>query len=196
MLFPGRRATIAMPALALAALAALAAGCGGNTQPRSLSSGSPSPSTPATATSSPSTSPTASSTPTTTGSAAVKKQLDATVRKYYDILNGLKSNMDADALAALFTKDCKCQKQVRSIRSVKADGNHYTQTYTIKNLAPGVSDSNHGTVLVTLSETAGGIANANGKLLQRSSARKNYLRDFHLVKMGQGWLIDEIAVVE
>jgi hypothetical protein len=196
VLFPGRRATIGLPALMLAALAVLAAGCGDNTQPRSLSSGSASPATPSSPPASQSSSPTASPTPTATGSAAIKKQLNATVRKYVAALNDLPHGMNAEAVSRTISQDCKCQEQVVSIRKVKQQGNHYTQQYKIVELTPAVTNSRHGEVLATLSETAGGIAKQSGKYVSRTPADPNLQRDFRLAKRHGEWLITVIGTIK
>jgi hypothetical protein len=122
--------------------------------------------------------------------------LKQVVRRYYKVLNNLKTDMDPSALAALLTNDCKCQEQVKSIRSVKAEGNHYTQQYTIKNLAPGVSNATHGTVLANMAVSTGGIADAHGHYVSRSKADPDYSDEFRLVKKDGRWLIYEIAFLK
>jgi hypothetical protein len=185
---PASRVAPVVPVIALAGLAVLATGCGSGAQPRTLPSITTAPTTPASA--SPSDSPSPS--PSATSSAAVKKQLKAVVRQYVHVVNSQKQHMDADALAALLTKDCLCQKQVKAIRKVKSDGNHYTQQYKVLNLAPAVTDSSEGTVLAQISVSAGGIVDANGHYVRRTKAVPPYQENFRLAKHEKRWLIHAI----
>jgi hypothetical protein len=184
---PAARATLVVPAVALAGLAVLAAGCGSGTQPRTLPSITAAPTT---ASPSPSASP--SPTPSATCSAAVKKQLSAAVRTYFRVVNSQKQRMDADALAALFTDNCSCQEQVRAIRKTKSQGNRYTQQAKVVELTPSLVDRAHGVVLATFNESAGGVVDGHGKYVRKTSARRDVDRQFHLVRKGDHWLIAQI----
>jgi hypothetical protein len=195
VLFLGRRATIGLLALALAGLAVLAAGCGGNTQPRSLSSGSASPSRPATATSSQSSSPTASPTPTATGSAAIKKQLKKSAKEYVSALNKATQTMNAEPLKRLVTSKCTCHGQIDAIQKTKQKGLHYVGKTRIVSVAPSLDDPTHGNTLVTLASTAGGTANENGDIVRRTPATQQDV-DLSWVRESGRWLLDKIVYLQ
>jgi translation initiation factor 1 (eIF-1/SUI1) len=194
------RRALAAPALALTALAVVLAGCGGEPQPRTLPKAATTSTTPASSASSSPTSPgtpsTATPTPSATSKAAVKKQLTTAVRRYFTVVNGFKTNMDANRLAALFTNNCSCQEQVDSVRKTAKQGNRYTQQATITELTPVLVDDHHGLALVTFNTSAGGAINAHGRLLHRAKARTGVTNQFHLILRQGRWLISQIDAVE
>jgi hypothetical protein len=116
----------------------------------------------------------------------------ATVRRYFDVLNHLDAAMDADALAALMTRSCPCQEQVRSIRDEAARNRVYYGREQVNAVRPNRDGPRFGDVLVDYNETAGGVRTAAGRTLTRSPARQHITWRFVLVLRSGRWLITRI----
>lgn len=116
---------------------------------------------------------------------------EATVRRYFLVLNALDRTMDADKLAALLTGDCKCRELVRSTRSYAAKDDHYIQRGRIERIG-GDAAGGSAQVLVTYSATAGGVRTPTGEVINRTPPVSHAEIVFYLVHAGAKWLVSNI----
>ena len=137
-------------------------------------------------------SPTASPTPSPTDSAQAATSAVNAVRAYYTIVNNFHRQMDAAALAALMTKTCTCQQQVRAVTEAAARGEHYIDHAHLVSLTPAVNSATSVDVLVEYNASAGGLVDGSGHHVTTAPAKDGIKRLFRLREIGGRWLIVEI----
>jgi hypothetical protein len=116
----------------------------------------------------------------------------AVVRRYYAIANDLPRNMDANALAALFTSGCPCQAQARAIRQAAARDEHYVDQSQFNALRPSLDEPGYADVLVDLNVSRGGLSTARGQRVTSVPPANHVLRVFRLKRDAGSWLIFRI----
>jgi hypothetical protein len=167
------------------ALALSVAGCGGhssaspqNLPPLSVPTASPSALTKAT--------------PPTVGRAVTGlSAATAVVRRYFVIVNNLHRDMDAGALAALFTATCVCQEQAKAVRSASRLGQHYIDHGTINALRTSDQGPGHVGVLADYNSSSGGLVDRHGRRITTTTA-KRVRWFFSLRRLESRWLITNI----
>jgi hypothetical protein len=141
-------------------------------------------------------SPSAPVTPAHTATAVPpRRQVVTVVRHYYAAANRLPRDMNAHALADLFTASCPCQAQVQAIRRAAERGEHYIDHARLNVLRPTVESSRRATVLVDLDAARGGLSRADGTRVTSAPPAHHVQRLFHLVRSHGQWLIDRIDAI-
>jgi hypothetical protein len=113
------------------------------------------------------------------------------VRRYYEIANHLRHDMDFRALAALFTANCFCRIQVRAVRAAARRGEHYVDQATLNSVVTNIDGPRLADVLVDLNVSRGGLVSADGVPVTRAAPR-HLKRVFRLERVPRGWLISDI----
>lgn len=116
----------------------------------------------------------------------------ATVRRYFQIVNNLRTDMNAGGLAKLMTRDCPCQAQVRAIRSAAALGRVYIGRAHINVMRPNIDGRDVGDILVDYNATMGGELAAGDKRLTTTRSQRHIKWDFAVRRVGHRWLITRI----
>ena len=160
---------------ALALVAALVAGC-------SADPGHP------TVLPTPSTTPTHSATPTVSDLEAAAD----VVRKYYALLNQLRTNMTPDGIAALMAPQCPCREQLAAITEARSHGEHYIDHVRLASLTPTRDSSTEVSILVQYDADRGGLVDRHGRPVTTSQPRKGIKRLFHVALISGRWLIASI----
>jgi len=174
---------LGLVAVAMAASLALLSGCSdGGSAPRTLP---PVSTTPAAAT----------STAPPTSKAADLAAVKAVVRRYYQLVNRLHSEMPADAFASLMTPTCVCREQVAAIRQAVSKHQRYIDTATVISITPALESKTTADALVQYDAGAGGLVNSQGRRLTSAPPRHGLRRLFHLRLVAGVWLIDDIQNV-
>ena len=123
--------------------------------------------------------------------AAVK----AVVRRYYQLINGLHLSMNADAIAALSTRDCACRSFVAAIRNTASQGQRYFGHIHVVGLTADMDGPNYAEVLATYDSSAGGTVTNTGRVVYRGTPHHGTVENFLLTKRGGSWLISAITVI-
>lgn len=176
-----------VPVLAAVAVAGLAGltGCSGSgDRPQTLP---PLSTTPA-ATSSPE--------PTATGKKAELAAATAVVRHYFQLLNGLSTNMNPAPFSALESANCPCRKFLKSLRDVAARGQHYFGHASLTSVTPAADSARLVEVLASYDSTRGGIKDADGRIVTSSAARRDVTALFYVEQHHGRWLVDRIVTVK
>lgn len=126
--------------------------------------------------------------------AAERAAVIAVVRRYYAIANNLRRDMDASALAALFTPRCVCQQQVRAIRRAAAKHEHYVDQAHLNAITPLIDGPTEARILVDLSVSRGGLSTPSGRRVTSVPPAPDIHRLFQLRFTGGRWLIDEFEI--
>lgn len=134
--------------------------------------------------------------PTTVSKKAELAAAKAVVTRYYEVANGLRTRMDAPALAALMTTRCPCRAQVRAVRTAAQKGEHYIDHAHINELVPSGEGPTAAFVLVDLDASRGGLETSDGRIVTSAPPRKHIRRVFRLVNRNGNWLIDRIEAVK
>jgi hypothetical protein len=132
--------------------------------------------------------------PTTSPKISELAAVKDVVRHYYAIANNLHLNMDSSALAALFTPACRCQAQVRAVRSAAAKGEHYIDQARINALRANDQGPRFAHVLADIDAARGGLETADGRRITSVAPRNHVRRAFSLERFRRGWLIYSINV--
>ena len=117
------------------------------------------------------------------------------VRHYYAAANRLPDDMDPHSLASLFTAACPCRAQVQAVRRAAARGEHYIDHAHLNALRPTIESSRRAVVFVDLAAASGGLRRADGTVVTSAPPARHVRRVFHLVKISDRWLIDQIDAV-
>jgi hypothetical protein len=182
----GRLGVVVTTAL-IAALSVTACSSGSSTAPQGLPalSSTVSASPPQSATPSP-------NRPKTTAKAAELAAVSAVIARYFAIVNNLHSDMDSYALGALFTTDCVCQAQTRSVRSAAAQHEHYIDHATVNALRASTEGTNNAGVLADYNTSSGGLVDSQGRRITRTRAKRSVRWQFSLRCIDSHWLISSI----
>jgi hypothetical protein len=116
----------------------------------------------------------------------------AAVRRYYTITNRLHREMDASALAALFTASCACQAQVVAVRTAARQKEHYIDHAHLNRLVPTLHGSRQADVLVDLNAARGGLVTSAGRVVTSAPPARHVERVFRLERVHARWLIYRI----
>src|SRR3954452_5449074 len=98
-----------------------------------------------------------------TSKAAELAAVKAVVRRYYQLVNRLHSDMPADAFAAIMTPDCVCREQVAAIRQAVSKHQRYIDTATVVSITPALESKTAADALVQYNAGPGGLVNSQGQ---------------------------------
>jgi hypothetical protein len=122
-------------------------------------------------------------------------QAQRLVIRYYALASRLSTDMDANALAALFTPTCRCRALSRSVRLARAMGEHYIARFHLTAVTTAIKNPYSADVLVTFDASRDGLVDRHGHHVTSAPAVKNQSRDFVLVKVHGRWLINAMLIV-
>jgi hypothetical protein len=137
----------------------------------------------------------ASPTPTATSKKAELAAAKAVVVRYFSVVNAMHIHMDAQALDALFTKDCTCQAQVRAVRRAAKRGEHYTDHASINAIRPNIDGQDLADVLVDYDTRRGGLVDSTGHRVTSTTPKKHVRWVFRLQRLAGDWRITRIEIV-
>jgi hypothetical protein len=103
--------------------------------------------------------------------------------------------MNAGGFAAIFTPTCSCQREVRTVNSAKAKGEHYIAHAHIIKMTPRLDGPDSADVLVAFNQGRGGLVDRHGHQVASTPAARHIQEDFALEKRGGRWVISAIDVV-
>jgi len=130
-----------------------------------------------------------------TSKAAELAAVKAVVRRYYALLNAPTTVANANALAALMTKDCTCRRVARSIRRLATAHRSYFGHSTVVTLRPSIDSQSNADVYVQYDYTRGGYRDDGGHILHIEPGHVGVKVDFRLVGNGSGWLIAQVDLI-
>jgi hypothetical protein len=116
----------------------------------------------------------------------------AVVRRYFTIINGLDTDMNAAGLAALMTAECPCRRQVRAVRYEASLHRSYVGRDHLNAIRPNLDGAGLGDVIVDFDSGRGGIVSASGRRITSSAAAEHLNRDFVMRRVNRRWLISRI----
>jgi hypothetical protein len=114
------------------------------------------------------------------------------VRKYYALLNQLRTNMTPDGIAALMAPQCPCREQLAAITEARSHGEHYIDHVRLASLTPTRDSSTEVSILVQYDADRGGLVDRHGRPVTTSQPRKGIKRLFHVALISGRWLIASI----
>ena len=120
----------------------------------------------------------------------------AVVREYFRARNALASDENADALAAITTRDCACRQLVRSARRLAAKNQHYFGQAKITQLLPTSATATEVQILVRYDSTPGGVRDADGTVISRDSAHHSVKQLFDVQFANGGWRVARIVLLK
>jgi hypothetical protein len=138
---------------------------------------------------------TVTSTAPPTTKAAELAAVKAVVRRYYALLNAPTTVANADALAAMLTRDCTCRRVVRSMRQMAASGRQYFGRSSLVSLRPYIDSPTEADVYVEYNYSSGGYKDAAGRVLHSEPGRTGVKVDFRLTPVGGRWIISRIDLI-
>src|SRR5581483_2385472 len=110
----------------------------------------------------------------------------------FDVVNHLRTDMDASLLSAIFAASCPCQAQVRAVRNAANKHEHYIDHASINALRATVDSPTSADALVDYNSSVGGIVDSSGRTITRTPAKQHIRWIFHLSNSGSGWRITGI----
>jgi len=120
-----------------------------------------------------------------------RQQVHAVVERYFEVLNRLHLDMGYVAMSRLFTADCTCREQVRSIRDAAARKERYLDRVRINALRTNLDGPRTADVLADYQLVRGGLVDAAGHRLTRNPPHR-VRWDFQLRRNGGTWRIARI----
>jgi hypothetical protein len=148
----------------------------------------------------PQTLPPLSSTPSTTPSTAPsqtpKAAAVAVVRQYFDLINNLDHDMNADAFIAITTPNCSCRAFAADVRKTAAKGQHYFGTVKVKSATPALDSPKAVEVLTQYNSSRGGTADRNGHVIFRGPRRTGVQEMFFVNLSASGWRVSRINILD
>ena len=130
-----------------------------------------------------------------TTKAAELAAVKAVVRRYYALLNAPTTVANANALAALMTPNCPCQRVATSTRQIAAKGEEYFGRTRLISITPSLDGADAADALVEYDYTAGGIRDLHGREITHSAGRRGVLMSLRFRRTNSGWLIADAVVL-
>jgi 3-hydroxymyristoyl/3-hydroxydecanoyl-(acyl carrier protein) dehydratase len=117
------------------------------------------------------------------------------VKRYYEILNHLSTDMNAAALASITAPVCSCRAFVHDIRETAAKHQRYFGVDHILAMKPVYAGPQTVQVLVRYSSAGGGIKTSSGTIVHRGKPTHDASLNFQLNRRNDRWLIYRIDLL-